>query len=90
MTNFLHWRKATWALLLWSAAAAIWLVAAWLSAAEGMAALAGISWALGMAGLGFVWFISQPLVRQGRGVANGFFIRPGRGNWRLVNLHRSF
>jgi hypothetical protein len=85
MTNFLQWRKMTWVLLLWSAAMVTWL----LVAGPG-AQLAGLLWLLGTAGLGFVWFASQPLFRQGRGLGDGFFVKPGRGNWRLVNRHRVF
>ena len=90
MTNFLHWRKATWALLLVSGAAATLVVGGTLAGSTGTAALAGITWLLGVAGLGFVWFMTQPLIRQGRGFRDGFFVRPRPGNWRLVNLHRSF
>jgi hypothetical protein len=85
MTNFLQWRKMTWILLLWSGAMVTWL----LVAGPG-AQLAGLLWLLGMVSLGFVWFASQPLFRQGRGLGNGFFVRPGRGNWRLVNRNRAF
>jgi hypothetical protein len=84
MKNFLHWRKMTWVLLLWSAAATAWLLAA-----DSGAALVGFLWLLGATGLGVVWFMTQPLFRQGQGLRNGFFVRPGRGRWRLVNLHRT-
>jgi hypothetical protein len=85
MTNFLHWRKMTWILLIWSAAAVAWL----LVGGSGMAAV-GVLWLLGTVVLGFIWFASQPLFRQGRGLGNGFFVKPGPGQWRLVNRHRSF
>jgi hypothetical protein len=85
MTNFLHWRKMTWLLLLWSATTVTWLLVA-----DSGAAVVGLLWLLGMLSLGFVWFASQPLFRQGRGLGNGFFVRPGRGRWRLVNRHRAF
>ena len=63
MTNFLHWRKMTWILLLWSAAAVTWLLVA-----DSGAAVVGLLWLLGMVGLGFVWFAYRPLFRQGRGL----------------------
>ena len=50
MTNFLHWRKMTWILLLWSAAAVTWLLVA-----DSGAAVVGLLWLLGTLGLGFVW-----------------------------------
>ena len=85
MTNFLHWRKTTWALVLWSAAAVIWLLAG-----NSGAVLVGFLWLVGTVGLGYVWFMTQPLFRRGRGFGDGFFVRPGRGRWRVVNLHRTF
>jgi hypothetical protein len=85
MTNFLHWRKMTWALLLWSATMVTWLLAS-----DSGAALVGFLWLVGTAGLCFVWFMTQPLFRQGQGLRDGFFVRPGRGSWRLVNRHRTF
>ena len=84
MKNFVHWRKMTWALVLWTAAAVTW----WLAGDPG-AALAGFLWLLGSAALAVVWFMTQPPFRQGQGFRHGFFIRPGRGHWRLVNLHRT-
>jgi hypothetical protein len=83
MTNFLHWRKMTWAIVLWSAAIVTWLLARDPGAAGVVLGL------VGTAGLGFVWFLTQPLFRKGRGLRHGFFVRPGRGHWRLVNLHRN-
>jgi hypothetical protein len=85
MTNFLHWRKMTWALLLWSV-----VMATWLLAGDSGAALVGLLWLVGAAGLGCLWFITQPLFRQGRGFRESFFVMPGRGKWRVVDLHRSF
>jgi hypothetical protein len=85
MTNFLHWRKMTWALLLWCAVAATWLLAG-----DSSAALVGIVWLAGTVGLCFFWFMTQPLFRQGQAFRDGFFVRPGRGRWRVVNLHRTF
>jgi hypothetical protein len=85
MTNFLHWRKTTWALALWNATVVIWLLAG-----NSGVGLIVFFWLLGTAGLGFVWFMTQPLFRQGMGLRNGFFVRPGRGHWHVVNLHRDF
>ena len=83
MTKFLHWRKMTWALVLWSASMATWLVVG----GSGVV-LVGVLWLLGAAGLGVLWFMTQPLFRQGRGLQGGFFVRPGPGQWRVLNLHR--
>ena len=85
MTNVLHWRKMTWAIVLWSAATVTWLLVA-----DSGAAVVGFLGLLGMVALGFVWFAFRPLYRQGRGFGGGFFVRPGRGHWRLVNRHRAF
>jgi hypothetical protein len=85
MTNFLRWRKMTWAFLVWCAALATWLVVG-----DTGAAVVGFLWLVGTVGIGYVWFMTQPLFRQGRGVRDGFFVRPGRGRWRVVNLHRTF
>ena len=83
MTKFLHWRKMTWALVLWSVAMAAWLVVG----GPGPA-LVVVAWLLGVVGLGLLWFETQPLFSKGRGFDNGFFLRPGPGHWRVVNLHR--
>ena len=44
MTNFLQWRKMTWALLLWSAAMTAWILIGSISATQ-----VGVLWAAGMA-----------------------------------------
>ena len=85
MTRFLHWRKMTWALLLWGAVMTTWLVVG-----DYGAALVGSVWLVGAAGLGLLWFMTQAPVRRGRGLGDGFFVRPGRGQWRILNLHRAF
>jgi len=84
MTNFLHWRKMTWALLAWSAAMTAWLVTGGVGLMGG-----GLLWFAGMSGLGLLWLATQPLFRQGRGF-RGFFVRPGPGQWRVANLHRAY
>jgi hypothetical protein len=40
MTNFLHWRKMTWAILLWSGAMLAWIVVGAATAADGAAGCA--------------------------------------------------
>jgi len=85
MTNFLQWRKMTWTLVLWSVG-----TGAWLLLADSGAQLVGLVWLIGSVALVFLWFASQPLYRQGRGLGDGFFVKPGRGRWRLINRHRAF
>ena len=82
MIRFVHWRKMTWALVLWSAAVVMW------SVVVGPTVLLGVAWLFGTAGLCLAWFMTQPLYLQGRGLQGGFFVRPGPGNWRVVDLHR--
>ena len=83
MTNFLHWRKMTWALVLWSG-----FVAAWTVIVGSGLAIAVLWWLAGMIVLGSVWLGTQPLFQQGRGIS-GVFVWPGRVDWRVVNLHRT-
>ena len=83
MTNFLHWRKTTWALVLWSG-----LMATWIVVAVSGRAIVALLWLAGMIVLGLFWLATQPLFRRGRGL-RGFFVRPGWGQWRVVNLHRT-
>ena len=82
MTKFFGWRKATWALLLWTVAMAIWLLVGNI----GLILLVAL-WIGGMLALTSVWTMSRPISQTGRGIGDGFFVRPGRGNWRLLNLH---
>ena len=82
MTNFLHWRKMTWVLLLWGGCVATWAVI------SGSGPLVTILWLAGMIVLGSLWLATQPLFQQGRGL-KGFFIRPGWTDWRVVDLHRT-
>jgi hypothetical protein len=83
MTNFLHWRKMTWAVLLWSGYIATWTVIT--GAGPAMVAL---WWLAGMIVVGSLWLATQPLLQQGRDL-RGFVVWPGRTNWRVVNLHRT-
>ena len=83
MTNFLHWRRMTWALALWSA-----YVVVWTGLTHSGPALFTLWWLAGTIVLGSLWLATQPLFQQGRGL-NGFFVRPGWTSWRVVNLHRT-
>jgi hypothetical protein len=60
MTRFLHWRKMTWVLLIWTVA----LVAA---VPTFGAALVFFVWSLGFASLSVLWFMTRPLWRRGHG-----------------------
>jgi hypothetical protein len=62
MTRFLHWRKMTWAILLWSGA-----MLTWLAGTEPGVALGALLWFLGFVVLSLIWFMSRPLWRQGHG-----------------------
>ena len=81
MTNFLHWRKMTWTLVLWSGYIAIWTVVA-----GSGAAMVTLWWLVGLVVLGPLWFATQPLFRQGRGL-EGRFVWPSWTQWRVVDLH---
>jgi hypothetical protein len=83
MTNFLRWRKMTWALVLWSGYIATWMVVT----GPGPTTVA-LWWVAGMVGLGLLWLATQPLFQQGRGL-RGVLVRPGRGQWRVANFHRT-
>ena len=83
MTNFLHWRKMTWALVLWSAYVVVWTVIT-----GSGAALFTLWWLAGTIVLGSLWLATQPLFQQSRGF-DRLFVRPGWTSWRLVDLHRS-
>ena len=72
MTNFLHWRKASWALVLWSGYIATWTLIT--GPGPAMVAL----WSLaGMIVLGSLLYATQPLFKQGPGLS-GLFVWPGR------------
>ncbi len=83
MTNFLRWRKMTWALVLWNGYIATWAVitGAW-------PAMVALWWSMGMIVVGALWFATQPLFQQGRGLS-GYFVWPGWTDWRVVDLHRT-
>ena len=62
MKNFRHWRKMTWAIVLSSAFLLLWV------GTSGFA-LPLIAISMGVVGvLWFLWYLSQPLYRQGRGL----------------------
>ncbi|HSC91367.1 MAG TPA: hypothetical protein VLB86_06910 [Gaiellaceae bacterium] len=85
MTRFLGWRKTTWGLLVWGAAMATW------QAVGGPGfVLVGLLWLAGVVTLSLVWFLTRSPFRQGRGFRDGLFVWPGRGHWRVLNLHRVF
>jgi hypothetical protein len=83
MTNFLHWRKMTWALVLWSGYVPTWAVVTGSGPAIVM-----LWWLVGMIVFGSLWLATQPLFQKGRGLT-GFFVRPDWTDWRVVNLHRT-
>ena len=62
MTRFIHWRKMTWAIVVFAAGMAVWL----LSSDGGMVAL--VTSLVGIVLLSLVWFGTRPLWRQGHGV----------------------
>lgn len=62
MTRFFHWRKMTWAILLWSVAATGWLIAG------GAVMTSFLLWSFGTVLLALTWFQTRPLWRQGHGV----------------------
>jgi hypothetical protein len=70
MTNFLHWRKSTWAFVLWSAYIATWT----LITGPGPAMVA-LWWLGGMIVLGSLLFATQPVFQQGPGLS-GLFVWP--------------
>jgi hypothetical protein len=83
VTNFLHWRKMAWAIVLWSAYVATWAVIT-----GSGPAIVTVWWLVGLIVFGSLWLITQPLFKKGRGLA-GFFVRPGLTSRRVVNLHRT-
>ena len=68
MEIFRHWRKMTWALVLWSAGIVVFMVIGGPGISSGAIAL------LGLIILGILWFMTRPLWRSGHGVS----LRPVR------------
>ena len=62
MTNFLHWRRMSWVLVLWSGYVATWAVLT----GPGPAVVT-LWWLLGMSMFGALRLVTQPLFRQWRG-----------------------
>ncbi len=83
MSRFLHWRKMTWALVLWSGYIATWMVVT----ASGPA-IVTMWWLVGVVVFSRLWFTRQPLRRQGRGL-DGLLAQPGWTRWRVDNLPRT-
>jgi hypothetical protein len=82
VTNFLHWRKTTWVLVLWSGYIATWAVI------TGSGPAIATVWLLvGPVVFHPLWFATQPPLRQGRSLDG--FVRPSWTHWRVANLHRS-
>jgi hypothetical protein len=82
VTNFLHWRKTTWALLLWSG-----YIATWALITGSGSAIVAVWWLAGLVVFRPLSSATQPLFRQGRSLDG--FVRPGWTHWRVVNLHRT-
>ena len=78
MTNFLHWRKMTWAIVLWSAAMVTWLIAGGTGAA-----VVGFLWLVGMAGLGYLGprHSRCSVADWASGTASSSGPAPGAGGW---------
>jgi hypothetical protein len=84
MTNFLHWRKMTWALVLWSG-----YLPAWMAVTGSGLAIVMLWWLGGTILLGSLWLATQPLFQRGRGLG-GVFVRPGWTQWRVLDFHRTY
>jgi hypothetical protein len=82
MTGFLHWRKATWALLLWSGYITTWAV---ITGSD--PAMVVVWWLVGLVVFRPLWFMTQPLFRHGRGP--GALVPQGGTPWRVVDPHRT-
>jgi hypothetical protein len=61
MTRFLHWRKMTWAIVVWGVAMGAWVING------APVAMNVLLWSAGMVILSLTWFLSRPLWRQGHG-----------------------
>ena len=83
MTNFLHWRRMRWILVLWSGYVLFWMVTV-----DSGAAIAILWWLTGTIVFGSLWLATQPRFRRGHSIG-GIFVRPGWTDWRVVNLHRT-
>lgn len=62
MTRFIHWRKMTWAIVVFAAGMAVWLLSG------GAATVVIVTLLVGLVLLSVVWFGTRPLWRQGHGM----------------------
>ena len=62
MTRFIHWRKMTWAIVLFAAGIAVWVLS------SGAATVAIVTGLVGAVLLSVIWFGTRPLWRQGHGM----------------------
>ena len=62
MTSFLHWRRMSWVLVLWSGYVATWAVLT----GSGPSVVT-LWWLLGMGVFGALWLVTQPLFQRWRG-----------------------
>jgi hypothetical protein len=62
MTRFFHWRKMTWAIVLWGVAMTAWLIV------SGAVVPSLLMWSFGTILLTLLWFATRPLWRQGHGL----------------------
>jgi hypothetical protein len=76
MTNFLHRRKLTLALVLWSGYVGTWAVLS-----DSGPAVVTFWWLAGTVFFGALWLGTQPLFQRDRGLPG--FVRPGWTTWRL-------
>jgi hypothetical protein len=83
MASFLHRRKMTGALLLWSA-----YIATWTALTGAGPAIVTLWWFAGTIVFGLLWLSTQPRFQQGRGLG-GLFRKPAWGQLRVVDLHRA-
>ena len=82
MTNFLHWRKTTWALALWSGYIATWAVITG----------SGLRWSSSggsQASSSSALFGSRRSQLFGQGRTLDGSVRPGSTHWRVPGLHRT-
>ena len=80
MTNFLHWRKMTWVVVLWSGYLATWAVIT----GSGVTILA-VWWLVGLVVFRSLWFAKQPLFGQRRCLDG--LVRPGWTHRRVIDVN---
>ena len=82
MTDFLHWRRMRWGLVLWAGYVALWMVIV----GSGVA-IAVFWWLTGVVVFGSLWLATQPRFRRGCSMG-GAVVRAGWTSWRLRDVHR--